>query len=343
MPGRGSRHRVDYWLVICPQCKAENVDGKNFCSDCGFLLNPQLKPLIRFQVEEYVRERFKDQNIIEIETSEKIATRLLRWVKLYYAFPAAVLVVILALLGISDYSDFHKTVRRATEELKPKLEQALREADSATRKSREGMDKSDEAIRSINAANAKMDQQLASIQRLSDKVAGLESQAATRITSASKHVEERVTDLDNKVEGANKEIAVQQEKLTSTNELVTLMFSKGQVENFQTSTGDSARFVLFTVPAAPGQPQKGAVVYMLLKSAPIFQTVQINFHIFVQPKSSYRLSGNVVIFYWADPADNIKAFPIEVSYVPDPTYKGPVYSALSVNGGHIFADSMQLQ
>jgi hypothetical protein len=216
--------------VICSQCKAENPDGKNFCSDCGSLLTPEVKPLVRSQVEEYIKEHFKDRNTVDIETTQLIADRFMKWTKWFLA-PATVLLAILglvlALLGISDYSDFHKTVQRASEELRPKLEQALSEADSATNKSKEATVRSDEAIRSINAATVKMDQQLASVQRLSDKVAGLESQTASRITSASKHVEERVTDLDNKVEGANKEIAAQQGKLTSTNELVTAMFSKG--------------------------------------------------------------------------------------------------------------------
>jgi uncharacterized protein YoxC len=231
--------------VICSQCKAENPDGKNFCSDCGYLLTPELRPLIRSQIEEYIKEHFKDRNTVDIETTQLIADRFMKWTKWFLA-PATVLLAILGLvltlLGISDFSDFHKTVQRASEELRPKLEQALSEADSATKKSKEATVRSDEAINSINAATAKMDQQLTSVQRLSDKVAGLESQTANRITSASKHVEERVTDLDNKVEGANKDIAAQQGKLTSTNELVTAMFSKGQVETSFAGAGDTSTF-----------------------------------------------------------------------------------------------------
>jgi hypothetical protein len=325
--------------VICEQCKAENPDGKNFCSDCGFLLTPQLKPLIRSQVEEYVKEHFKDRNIVDIETTHLVADRFMKWAK-WFLFPATGLLVIfaaiLALLGISNYSDFHKTIRRASVE-------ALSEADSATKKAKEATSRSEEAIRSFDLAEAKMDQQLGSVQRLSDKVAGMESQTANRMTTASKHVEDRVTDLDREVASANKEIAAQQSKLTSTNELVTAMFSKGQVETFNVSTGDTPTLVVYAIPTLSGQPQKGAIVYMLLKSAPIFQTVQINYRIFVQPKSSYHLNGNLLMFFWGDPSDNLKQFALEVSYVPDPTYKGPTYSALSLKDGHIFADKMQLQ
>jgi hypothetical protein len=119
----------------CSQCHAENADGKNFCSDCGSLLTPQLLPLIRSQVEEYIHETFKDRELVEIKTTEAITERFLKWGK-WFLVPATILLtalgLILGFLGFRDYSEFHNTVHRATVELKPKLEQALREADTAT-------------------------------------------------------------------------------------------------------------------------------------------------------------------------------------------------------------------
>jgi hypothetical protein len=330
----------------CPQCKAENLEGKNFCSDCGCLLTPQLRTLLRSQVEEYVQEHFRDRNIVDVETTQLIAERFTKWSK-WFLVPATILLtllgLVLGLLGVSDYSDFRKTVQRASGELKPKLDHALREAESATTKSKEATDKAVAAINSINAATTRMDQQLASAQQLYQKVSGLEAQTANRIVSANRHVEERTTELDKKVETANREIATQQTKLTSTNELLTTMFSKGQVETFQPGPSDTPTCVVFAFPTPPGQSQKGAVVFMLLKSAPIFQTVQINYRIYVQPKSSYHTNGNVLIFFWGDPADSLKTYPLEVSYVPDPTYNGPTYSTLSAKEGHVFADKLQLQ
>ena len=121
----------------CPQCESDNVDGKPFCSDCGTVLNQQLVPLIRSQIQEYQREHFKDRSIVEIETAEAVANKILKWAKLFYAVPVAVLIIILALLGVGDYSQFHKTVRRATDELTPKLNQAIGEADKATSKAQD--------------------------------------------------------------------------------------------------------------------------------------------------------------------------------------------------------------
>jgi hypothetical protein len=325
--------------VKCPQCQADNAEGKNFCSDCGFLLTPQLKLLVRSQVKEYIREHLKQENVVEIETTERVAARLLKWARLYYAFPAAVLLIVLALFGISDYSDFHRTVKRATEELKPKLDRAISEADTATAKAQDAERKSDEAVKSINAAIARMNAQLASAQQLSNKVSGMESQTTGQIAGASKHVEQRVTELDKKVEAANKEIAAQQEKLTSTNELVKAMFSSGLNEFFQPSLGNTQSFVVSPFPGG----QQGAIVFMLLKNVPIFQTVQLQWHVATQPKYSYSLRGNVLVFNWGDPAENLKQHPLVVSYVPDPTYHGAIYSALSVKDGHVLADGVQLQ
>jgi hypothetical protein len=318
----------------CPQCAADTAEGKNFCPDCGALLTPQLVPLVRSQVEQYFRENFTDQTVVDIRTTEAIAERFVRWGK-WFLIPATflltVLGVTLAILGLRDYEGVHRAAQ-----------QAIAEADTATKKAQDAETKSEAATRSIDEATTKMTAQLSSAQQLSSKVNGMESQNASQIAKASKHIEDRVTELDKSVEAANKTVTEQQAKLTSTNELVALMYSKGQVETFYTEQRNST-FAVVPTPQAAGNQQKGAVVYMLLKNAPIYQTLQINFRIYVQPKSSYFLRGNVLVFVWGDPVEGLKQWPLEVSYVPDPTYKGVTYSALSVKDGHVFADAQQIQ
>jgi hypothetical protein len=147
-----------------------------------------------------------------------------------------------------------------------------------------------------------------------------------------------VVELDGKVEAANRNISTQQAKLTRTNELVTAMFSKGLTEYFSTTQGNMTTFLIRPKPGGAS----GAIVLMLLNSAPIFQTIQLQFHIYTQPKASYALSGNVLAFSWGDPVESLKQFPFEVSYVPDPTYHGAIYSALSVKDGHALADGTPL-
>jgi hypothetical protein len=325
----------------CPQCNVENAEGKAFCSDCGSLLTPQLIPLIRSQVEKYVSDNFKDRKVVDVETTEAIAERFLKWGK-WFLIPATILITLLGLtlgvFGIRDVADVHKAAQQAISE----SNDATKRADEAKIKAQQAEEKADQAINAIDEATKKMGTQLTEAQVLSDKVSGLEKKTASQIADASKHVEGRLTELDGKVEEANKNIVQQQSKLVSTNELVTAMFSKGQVEYFTPSGGDTTNFVVLPMPAVNGN-QRGAVVLMLLKNAPIFQTLQLNFRIYVQPKSSYRSQGNLLEFFWGDPAQNLKQFQLEVSYVPDPTYKGVVYSRLSVKDGHIFADDQQIQ
>jgi hypothetical protein len=265
------------------------------------LLSPHLAPFIRSQVKEYLEEHSKDRNLIEVETTEAIAARFQKWGKLFLV-PATILLatlgLILALLGISDYSDFHKIVHQSITELRPKLDHAVSEADIATGKAQDAEAKSEQAIRSIDAATAKMNAQLSSAQQLSNRLAGLESHTASQIADASKHIEDRVSDLDRKVEAANKQIAGQQEKLTSTNELVTAMFSKGQTQVFSTTAGNTPDFVVLPNPSGT----QGATVLMRLKSAPILQTLQVQFYISVQPRFSYYQMANVIVFFLGRPS-----------------------------------------
>ena len=330
----------------CPQCNAENTEGKNFCSDCGALLTPpQLIPVIRTQVEAYIREHLKDQELVDVKTTEAIAERFVRWGK-WFLIPVTILITLLGLIlgviGIRDFSNVHKAAQEAISG----SNEATKKAADATAKAQEAETKAVVAINAIDAATKKLNTQVNATNALSTSLSGLETKTADQIAGANKHIESRVTELDKMVEAANKAITEQQSKLVSTNELVTAMFSKSQVEYFPTTIGNTDNLVVFPVPTAQGGVQKGAVsavVYFRLKSSPIFQTVQINFRIFVQPKSSYASRGNVLIFFWGDPAESLKANPIEVSYVPDPTYKGRIYSKLSVKDGHVFADEQQLQ
>jgi hypothetical protein len=180
---------------------------------------------------------------------------------------------------------------------------------AAGKKAQDAEAKAEAAIESINTATAKMNTQLSSAQQLSTKVSRLESETANQIAGASQHIEDRVTELDKSVVSANKEIAEQQKKLTSTNELVTAMFSKRLTQTFVTTMGNTSTCAVFTMPAAPGGTQKRAIVYMLLQKAPIFQTVQLVFHIYIQPKTSYGVRGNVLTSVWGDPAENLKPVP----------------------------------
>jgi hypothetical protein len=308
----------------CPECAAENHDGKNFCSACGSLLTPQLLPVVRAQVEEYVRQHFKDQKLVENETSEAVAEKVLKWAKYYYAFPVAVLVVICALLGISDYSDFRKTVHQAKD-------QAVMEAGLANEQAKAAEKKAADANASIVGAMNKMN-------ALAVRFSGREKTTEGQLAESKQQLERQLTDLSTQLQTAKETIEVQQKKLTNTNELVNAMFSQGKTETFYTLRRSTPGIALRAYPD-PNLVQ----VFLALKSAPILQTVQVQWWVAVQPRYSYSVVHNIVIFNWGETLNNLDNHPIEVSYVPDPTYKGDVYSNLFVKDGHLIADGKQIQ
>jgi hypothetical protein len=176
--------RVDGWVVKCSNCSAENAEGKNFCSDCGALLTPQLISHVRSQIQECLRENLKDQKVVDIETSEAIAERFQRW-GTWFLVPATILLTVLGLilapLGLRDYLEFHNTVHQATVELKPKLEQAVAVAKIAIQKAQDAKVKADQAVGAINTGTMKMAAQLNSAQQFSNKASGLESKTAAQI------------------------------------------------------------------------------------------------------------------------------------------------------------------
>jgi hypothetical protein len=319
----------------CPHCNSPSADGKRYCADCGTPLDPQTKRLetfVKSQVEEAIQQRFKDQKLVDIETSQAVAERLHGWAKIFafaVGVPLGLLIVFLSVAGIEKYSDLKKLVATVEEQINPKIEQAKSDAEQAQKTAKEAKSEAEDSKKTIEGATAEAKRQLGSatelaknVKGLSDRVSGLEQQASNQIKGSSQRVDSRMIELDQKIDAATKDIADQQKKLASTDQLVKTLFSKGTTELFSTAVNGS------NVVIAP-RPN-GALVFMLLKSAPIYQTIEVKWHVFSQPRGSYGVSNNVLIFSWGDPADNLKQHALEVTYVPDPTSKDPAFKALSV-------------
>jgi hypothetical protein len=160
--------------VQCGSCKAENPDGKKFCGDCGGPLGaaaakPPFNPALRDQVQEIIEQHYKDQKVVEIETTQAIASRLLDWAKLFGFFvgiPAAILLLILGLLGIKTYSDFSGQIDQAKKDVTLQLNAAQ---DGAKKLKLEGdsLASDYEKLRTQFANTAALNEQL---QALSKKV-----------------------------------------------------------------------------------------------------------------------------------------------------------------------------
>jgi hypothetical protein len=106
--------------------------------------------------------RLKDGRIVEIETAQAIAERLLGWAKLFgYAvgIPLAVLALALGFLGIRSYNDFTALVASAQTEITGKLAQDAKDLET---KSAE-----------LNATYASLKDKFAQVSTLADNVQAL--------------------------------------------------------------------------------------------------------------------------------------------------------------------------
>jgi len=157
--------------MVCSACRSENPDGKQFCGDCGSLLQKTgLTAAVQQEVARALDARLRDQKTVDVETSQAIVSRLSDWAKLFGFFvgiPLALLLGVLGFLGIKTYSDFSARVNQAKEE-------ALRPLDSTKA----------EAAR-IAQAYKDLDTQLQANKQLANQVQAL-SEKVTTIEQAIK-------------------------------------------------------------------------------------------------------------------------------------------------------------
>lgn len=331
----------------CPNCNSANVDGKKYCSDCGTPLDPQMQRLeifVKTQVEKAIQEKFKDQKLVDVETSQAIAERLHGWGKMFAFFvgiPFALLLIVLGVGGVEKYGDFKNMIGGIEKQVKPKIEQAKSDAEQAQKTASEAKGEAADAKKTIEGATAEAKRQLGSatelannVKALADRVSGLEQQTSNQMKGSSQRIDTRVVELDQKIDAATKDIAEQQKRLASTDELVKTLFSKGTTEYFQTKV-NTANAAIVPLP-------NGAMVFILLKSPPIYQTLELKWRVASQPRNSYSVRNNVVTFYWGESADNLRQFPLEVTYVPDPTSKTAPFKTLSLKDNGVFADETKL-
>ena len=120
--------------IECVRCKTANADDAKYCTECGNSLAPQIGALnelldstLRSRVQEIFQQHYKDQKVVEIETTQAIASRFLDWSKLFAYFvgiPIALLLFFFGLLGFKTYSDLSGKI----EEAKTKVETAQQAA-----------------------------------------------------------------------------------------------------------------------------------------------------------------------------------------------------------------------
>jgi hypothetical protein len=84
------------------------------------------------------------------------------------------------------------------------------------------------------------------------------------------------------------------------------------------------------------------VVFLVLGSAPVVQTLQLEFGLFSEPQNSYVTTHNLLVVFWGPGSlDGLKGGQLRASYFPDNSDKEIIHS-LIVREGRVFADGEPL-
>lgn len=204
----------------CPRCKSSSPEGKRYCADCGSSLDASLVHLddvVRAEVKKTLDSEFKGQKFVDIETSEAIVSRINRWAKLFGFFvgiPLALILIGLGVAGFDKYSDFKDLINSIESQVKPRVEQAKADADSAKDEADGAKKEANEAKETIGSVTEQINKELGSakntttsVQALSDRVSILDKTTSRKMDESSKQVDARMAELDQKIDGATKDIA----------------------------------------------------------------------------------------------------------------------------------------
>jgi len=108
----------------CGVCGAPNLVNSRFCPQCGSpvgkdadLIARAARAAVPDVVDRMLREKYKDQKSVELETAELIAERTMKWAKalgFFLGIPALLIAAIFSFIGIKTYGDVSATLDKVT-------------------------------------------------------------------------------------------------------------------------------------------------------------------------------------------------------------------------------------
>jgi Spy/CpxP family protein refolding chaperone len=110
-------------------------------------------PNLQQRVESILKEKYKDQKVVELETSEAIVTKLMDWAKtfgLVLGIPLTILGLALGVLGVKTLSDIKKLADNATQAFATTVETGKQDLANAITAGNQGI------ANTVNAANNEM-------------------------------------------------------------------------------------------------------------------------------------------------------------------------------------------
>ena len=120
-------------LKKCLRCGGEYGGNDLYCRHCGLeirgdagAIESYLTKVVPLRVDVVLKDRFREQKVVEVETAELLADRAMKWMKgigYFVGIPLFLAAAILSFFGYKTYSDLDKISQKSAE-LRQQVEKA---------------------------------------------------------------------------------------------------------------------------------------------------------------------------------------------------------------------------
>ncbi len=344
----------------CYRCGVDNPVDQAFCGSCGAATS--LPDFISGQVDAKLADAVKDRSVLETESAIRVFQRAFDWMK--YVLGIAVAVLGLGTFyGLYQLHDLHDTVQVAEKSVNSTANDAKANIKNSSAEVLKGIQTAagqavhDSQKATADASKARSDVMIVSaksrgdIQRAALEVKGAAQSTTTELKKANE-LQPEIVRLKDGLQQTTQQLEGQKKLLSSTQDFAKQVFSSRVEIEFgfpspelvsKPLTGPTVvtpTYVIVPAQKTPDGPSQ-TIVYMLLPSVPISNTLSLQYHIFNQPAHSFITVQNLVVFFWGDPPENLKQHTLQAGYFPD-LGNTDIARTLTIKDGRVYADDMPL-
>jgi hypothetical protein len=327
----------------CFQCEAVNPPAQSFCGQCGAAL--LLKDYISDQVGKSLSNAVRDRDILETESAIRVFERAWGWANLVARVLGialgVVVAVILTLAGWVGWKEFDlaKTAQNAKQSIEGTATKAVGDIQKASQVATEANRTSVSNAAQLSGDMAKTASQTKTQLRNEASSVRMEVARSKSELGAVEKLQPEFDSMRAELGRATTELSAQQKVISSSEEFVKKVFSAHVTYEF--TFKDFVQPKAIVIPPPQGSKNGNTVVLMLVPDAPIEGTLQLQYKIYMQPPTSYVHIHNLIVFFWGDPAENLKTDMLSVSFFPDKSDKETI-KALTMRDGRVYADDQPL-
>ncbi len=305
-----------------------------------------LKDYIAAQVSKAVAESPRDRDALIRADAVEVFEKAFGWAKLtaeILLIPVIAVVALLGWLGVREFNlskaagvaqhQIEGTASKARGEISDVSAKSIGEIQTESGKAIDASHKSEETATKLSADLKRTASSTnAELKSEASDVRAEVSKSKTELQDVAKLQPEFET-MRSQLTKATSDLATQQKVISSSEDFVKQVFSTHATYMF--SFSDFMQPNAIVLPATGNA--KNTVVFMLVPETPIEGTLQLQYKVYTQPFSSFLHIHNLIIFFWGDPAANLKTDFLSVSLFPDKSDKEKI-KTLTLRDGRVYAD-----